>query len=46
VKLLRSIASGIQGKCLCALGEFSTMPVVTGIDRFAEDFTRPGRGTQ
>jgi NADH-quinone oxidoreductase subunit F len=44
VKLLRSIASGIQGKCLCALGEFSSMPVVTGIDRFPEDFAPTGRG--
>ncbi|NPA30630.1 MAG: hypothetical protein GXO37_01365, partial [Chloroflexi bacterium] len=28
----------IQGKTLCALGEFSTMAVVTGIERFREDF--------
>jgi NADH-quinone oxidoreductase subunit F len=38
VALLDSVARGIQGKCLCALGEFSTMPVVTGIERFAADF--------
>jgi NADH-quinone oxidoreductase subunit F len=44
VMLLRSVASGMQGKCLCALGEFSTMPVVTGIDRFPEDFQPQGRG--
>ncbi len=38
VALLHSVAEGMQGKCLCALGEFSTMPVVTGIDRFRPDF--------
>ncbi|MFN3742095.1 MAG: NADH-quinone oxidoreductase subunit NuoF [Anaerolineales bacterium] len=38
VKLLLDVARQIQGKCLCALGEFSTMAVVTGIERFAEDF--------
>ncbi len=38
VALLDSVARGMQGKCLCALGEFSTMPVVTGIERFAADF--------
>jgi len=44
VKLLRSVAAGMQGKCLCALGEFATMPVVTGIDRFPDDFQSNGRG--
>lgn len=38
VKLLLDVARQIQGKCLCALGEFSTMAVVTGIERFPEDF--------
>lgn len=38
VKLLLDVARQIQGKCLCALGEFSTMAVVSGIERFAEDF--------
>jgi NADH-quinone oxidoreductase subunit F len=38
VRLLDSIARGMQGKCLCALGEFSTMPVVTGLERFRGDF--------
>jgi NADH-quinone oxidoreductase subunit F len=28
----------MQGKCLCALGEFSTMAVVSGIERFPQDF--------
>ena len=39
VDLLLNVAKQIQGKCLCALGEFSTMAVVTGIERFAQDFT-------
>jgi NADH-quinone oxidoreductase subunit F len=28
----------MQNKCLCALGEFATMAVVSGIDRFPGDF--------
>ncbi|MCJ7512163.1 MAG: NADH-quinone oxidoreductase subunit NuoF [Anaerolineales bacterium] len=43
VALLRSVAAGMQGKCLCALGEFSVVPVVTGIDRFQADFRPDGR---
>ncbi len=38
VNLLYEVASNMQGKCLCALGEFSTMAVKTSIDRFPEDF--------
>ncbi|HSL46173.1 MAG TPA: NADH-quinone oxidoreductase subunit NuoF [Anaerolineales bacterium] len=38
VDLLLNVAKQIQGKCLCALGEFSTMAVVTGIERFPQDF--------
>src|SRR5574341_665493 len=38
VELLLNVAKQIQGKCLCALGEFSTMAVVTGIERFPQDF--------
>ena len=34
------VAKQMQGKCLCALGEFSTMAVVTGIERFPQDFNR------
>jgi NADH-quinone oxidoreductase subunit F len=34
------VAKQIQGKCLCALGEFSTMAVVTGIERFPDDFKK------
>ncbi len=38
IDLLDSVARGIQGKCLCALGEFALMPVVSGIERFRIDF--------
>ncbi len=38
VDLLLKVAKQMQGKCLCALGEFSTMAVVSGIERFPEDF--------
>lgn len=40
VDLLLNVAKQIQGKCLCALGEFSTMAVVTGIERFPDDFKK------
>ena len=32
------LAAQIQGKCLCALGEFSTMAVRSGIEHFRADF--------
>jgi NADH-quinone oxidoreductase subunit F len=38
VELLLNVAKQMQGKCLCALGEFSTMAVVSGIERFRKDF--------
>jgi len=38
VDLLAGVARQMQGKCLCALGEFSTMAVVSGIEKFREDF--------
>ena len=38
VDLLLNVAKQMQGKCLCALGEFATMAVVTGIERFQKDF--------
>lgn len=38
VNLLHDVATNIQGKCLCALGEFSTMAVISSIERFSEDF--------
>ena len=41
VELLHSVAKQMQNKCLCALGEFATMAVVTGIERFPADFKLP-----
>ena len=38
-RLLRTVAKQIQNKCLCPLGEFSTMAVTTAIERFPADFT-------
>jgi NADH:ubiquinone oxidoreductase subunit F (NADH-binding) len=38
IELLLTVAKQMQNKCLCPLGEFSTMAVVTGIERFPEDF--------
>jgi NADH-quinone oxidoreductase subunit F len=40
VDLLLNVAKQMQGKCLCALGEFATMAVVTGIERFPQDFEK------
>jgi NADH-quinone oxidoreductase subunit F len=40
VDLLLTVAKQIQGKCLCPLGEFSTMAVVTSIERFPQDFRK------
>ena len=39
VQLLNTVARQMQNKCLCALGEFSIMAVMTAIERFPEDFT-------
>jgi len=36
--LLKDVALQMQGKCLCALGEFSTMAVTSAMERFPEDF--------
>jgi NADH-quinone oxidoreductase subunit F len=38
VILLQDVATGIKGKCLCALGDFSTEAVVSSIQRFRSDF--------
>lgn len=38
VDRLHTVARGIEGKCLCPLGEFSIMPVTSGIERFRDDF--------
>ena len=43
VELLQNVAKQMQNKCLCALGEFATMAVVTGIERFPQDFKLPVR---
>ncbi|MBV6395978.1 MAG: NADH-quinone oxidoreductase subunit F [Anaerolineales bacterium] len=40
VSMLYDVAKQMQGKCLCALGEFATMAVTTGIERFPADFGR------
>jgi NADH-quinone oxidoreductase subunit F len=40
VDLLYDVASQIKGKCLCALGDFSTEAVISGIDRFRADFEK------
>jgi len=42
VELLHTVAKQIQNKCLCPLGEFSTMAVTTAIERFPADF-KPSR---
>lgn len=38
VILLNDVANGIKGKCLCALGDFSTEAVTSSIARFKGDF--------
>lgn len=38
VDLLYSVARQMQNKCLCALGEFSTMAVVSSLQQFRSDF--------
>ena len=38
VILLNDVATGIKGKCLCALGDFATEAVTSSIARFREDF--------
>jgi NADH-quinone oxidoreductase subunit F len=46
VNLLHTVAKQMQNKCLCALGEFSTMAPVTGIERFPKDFAASTEGGQ
>jgi NADH-quinone oxidoreductase subunit F len=38
VQLLNSVANQVNNKCLCALGDFSTMAVTSAIERFPQDF--------
>ncbi len=46
VELLRDVASQIKGKCLCALGEFSIEAVLSGIERFEDDFRQTAHAGQ
>lgn len=38
IKLLEDVASNMQGKCLCALGEFATSPILSTIRHFPEEY--------
>ena len=38
IALLNAVANQMTGKCLCALGEFSTMAVTTAMKLFHSDF--------
>ena len=38
IDLLKTVSAQMQGKCLCALGEFATMPVISAITQFRADF--------
>jgi NADH-quinone oxidoreductase subunit F len=38
IDLLDDVAKNMQGNCLCALGEFSTMAVRSGVAQFRQDF--------
>jgi len=38
VALLKVVALQMRNKCLCPLGEFSTMALVSSIEQFPEDF--------
>ena len=40
VILLQAVTSEIEGKCLCALGEFSIMAVQSAILKFRPDFDK------
>jgi len=40
VDLLNNVAKNMEGTCLCALGEFSIQAVITGIERFPEDWKK------
>lgn len=38
IALLENVAKQIQGKCLCALGEFATSPVLSTIAHFLDEY--------
>jgi len=46
IDLLNTVARQIQGKCLCALGEFSTMAVISGVEQFRNDFEQINSGSR
>ncbi len=41
VQLLQAVALQMQNKCLCALGEFSIMAVLSALEKFPQDFAAP-----
>ena len=43
VQLLHSVADQVNGKCLCAPGDFSTMAITSAIERFPRDFELKGK---
>jgi NADH-quinone oxidoreductase subunit F len=45
VELMVDVAKNIEGKCLCALGEFSIQAVITGVERFGDDFIQVTSGS-
>lgn len=38
IKVLESVANQMTGKCLCALGEFATSPVLSSIYHFLDEY--------
>ncbi len=38
IKLLEDVANQIQGKCLCALGDFSTSPILSSIKYWRNEY--------
>jgi NADH-quinone oxidoreductase subunit F len=38
IELLKTVASQMQNKCFCALGEFSISAVLSGLQNFRADF--------
>jgi NADH-quinone oxidoreductase subunit F len=38
IELLQNVATSIQGKCLCPLGDFAAAPVLTSLKQFRADF--------
>lgn len=38
IDLLYTVGIGIQGKCLCALGDFAALAVTSAVERFRPEF--------